>query len=155
MQNKINIYEKITLDLGFEDEEKQISDKYVKKISIPHYEPNQKFIHIFTLVDCEKTNKLINKINNSNVSEEEKRFLRFAAQRHLVFNYSRIADYYCNASKEMQELMEESALVIIDLHNAIANGYAKLTKNIEEIMISTGKQASEEYHNQTTPKGEK
>lgn len=33
----------------------------------------------------------------------------------------------------MQRLMERSALVIIDVDNAIANGFAKLAKQIEEM----------------------
>lgn len=155
MNDKYNVYEQIGLDLGMENGEQQVSEKYVKKIAIPQYEPTGKDVPIYMLVDYEKASKLIRKINNSNVNEEEKKFLRLAAQRHLVFNYSLIAEYYANANKEMQELMEQSGLVIIDLKDAIANGYAKLTKNIEEIMIATGKQASEEYHNQKTPKGKK
>ena len=34
----------------------------------------------------------------------------------------------------MQRLMEESALVIIDFDNAIANGYVKLNKRMAEIV---------------------
>ena len=38
----------------------------------------------------------------------------------------------------MQELMEESALVIIDIDNAIANGYVKLSRRLEKIMLKSG-----------------
>ena len=75
--------------------------------------------------------------------EEEKEFLRLAATRHIVFNYARIADYYAHSNKEVQKLMEESALVIIDINDAIANGYVKLSKNIEKIMRETGRYANE------------
>lgn len=34
----------------------------------------------------------------------------------------------------MQELMEDSALVIIDFNDAIAKGYVKLNKRIEDIL---------------------
>ena len=77
-------------------------------------------------------------INKSDVSEEEKKFLRFAASRHIVFNYSKIADYYAHENKEMQELMEQSALVILDIDDAIANGYVKLSKDIEKILEESG-----------------
>ena len=77
-------------------------------------------------------------IKNSNVSEEEKKFLKLAASRHIVFNYAKIADYYAHASKEMQELMEQSALVILDIDDAIANGYVKLSKDIERILEESG-----------------
>ena len=43
----------------------------------------------------------------------------------------------------IQKLMEESALVIIDINDAIANGYVKLSKNIEKIMRETGRYANE------------
>ena len=53
--------------------------------------------------------------------------------RHYVFNYAVIAEYYANASEEMQRLMEKSALVIIDVDDAIANGYAKISKAMREM----------------------
>ena len=81
---------------------------------------------------------MLNEINNSSVTEEQKEFLRFAATRHIVFRYDRVADYYAHQNKEMQELMEHSALVIIDMDDAIANGYVKLSKTIEKIRQSTG-----------------
>lgn len=34
----------------------------------------------------------------------------------------------------MQKLFEKSALVIIDVNNAIANGYVQLTSDIADIM---------------------
>ena len=80
-------------------------------------------------------------IKSSKLPEEEKEFLLLAATRHIVFNYSKIADYYAHSNKQMQELMEDSALVILDLNDAIANGYIKLSKNIERIMRETGRLA--------------
>ena len=77
------------------------------------------------------------------MTEEEKKFLLAAATRHLVFNYSKIANYYAHSSKEVQELMEDSALVILDIDDAIAKGYVKLSKNIEKIMRTTGKMVEE------------
>ena len=74
------------------------------------------------------------RIETSSVSDEEKEFLVKAAQRHTVFNHRKIAEYYAQASPEMQELMEESALVIIDYDNALRNGYVQLSESLEEIM---------------------
>ena len=68
------------------------------------------------------------------MSEEEKKFLRFAASRHIVFNYALIADYYAHASAEMQGLMEQSALVILDINDAIANGYVKLSEKMKQLV---------------------
>ena len=77
---------------------------------------------------------MIWEINNSGVTDQEKKFLIEAAKRHTVFNYRLIAEYYATASKEMQGLMERSALVIIDVNNAIANGYMELSERIKKIM---------------------
>ena len=43
---------------------------------------------------------------------------------------AKIADYYAHASKEMQELMEMSALVIVDFDKAYQNGYMKLAYDL-------------------------
>ena len=111
---------------------------YTKKIAIPQYSPALTKPDISSLIDTEKYSKLMLAIKNSNVSEEEKKFLKFAASRHIVFNYARIADYYAHADKEMQELMEQSALVILDIDDAIANGYVKLTNDIKKILEESG-----------------
>ena len=89
---------------------------------------------ISELVDKSKTENLIDEIKASSVSDEEKAFLIDAAGRHNVFNYRNCAEYYANSSPEMQRLMEKSALVIIDVDDAIANGYATLSNLIRETM---------------------
>lgn len=108
--------------------------KYSKKIEVPQYLPSKEKPPIESLMDYNKYSKLLASIKNSTVSEEEKKFLKLAASRHIVFNYAKIADYYAHASKEMQELMEQSALVILDIDDAIANGYVKLSKDIEKLI---------------------
>ena len=112
----------------FEFKTKPEDKKYSKIIKIPQYEITGIKPQIAELYNSKKYSQLIYNINNSNVSEEEKDFLRKAASRHIVFNYSQIAEYYAQASKEMQELMEQSALVLIDMDDAIAGGYIKLSK---------------------------
>lgn len=81
------------------------------------------------MVDTGKVKELLHRIKQSNVSEEEKKFLRYGAYRHLCFNYSKIAD------KEMQELMEDSALaiiiiIIIDFEDAIAKRYVEMSEQV-------------------------
>lgn len=121
-----------------------VDEKYNKRVNRPQYLPSHVKPNIMELCNDIKTNKLINEIKNSNVTDEEKEFLIKAARRHYIFNYSKIADYYAHSNKEMQELMEKSALVIIDMDDAIANGYVKLSKNIEKIMEESGKKANDE-----------
>ena len=117
--------------------------KYSRAISIPQYEVKGDRPFIEELYSNEKVIKLLDHIKKSGVSEKEKKFLTIAAYRHYIFNYSRIAEYYASASKEMQELMEESALVIIDIDDAIKNGYVKYSKRIQQI-IEDSKKAKEE-----------
>lgn len=120
----------------FKFEEKE--SKYTKAIGSPIYEPKNKKPHILELCDKSKTNRRIKEIENSFLPQDEKDFLIEAAKRHTVFNYEKIADYYSHSSKEMQNLMEKSALVIIDFQKAIEMGYIKLSKEIK-------KQYLEEY----------
>lgn len=108
--------------------------KYSRAIKIPQYNPSKEVPKLESMLDLEKYSKLIYAINKSNVSEEEKKFLRFAASRHIVFNYALIADYYAHASAEMQDLMEQSALVILDINDAIANGYVKLSEKMKQLV---------------------
>ena len=90
------------------------------------------------LYNEDKGFELLEKIRKSNVSKAEKEFLTIASFRHVVFDYSKIAEYYAQSNKEMQELMEDSALVIIDFEKAIENGYVKLTKDIAESYKKNG-----------------
>lgn len=109
-----------------EDEE----NKYTMKTNIPQYEVKGECPDITELVDTSKTNELLQRIKESNVPDEVKKFLRLGAYRHLRFDYSKIAEYYAQADKETQELIEDSALVIIDFEDAIAKGYVQLSEQI-------------------------
>jgi hypothetical protein len=116
----------------------QEEQKYSSKIEAPIYEPKNENPHILELCDKSKTHRIINEIEKSSLSNDEKFFLIDAARRHNVFNYEKIADYYAHSSKEMQTLMERSGLVIIDFDKAIEYGYVKLCEEIK-------KQYLEEY----------
>jgi hypothetical protein len=109
--------------------------KYTSKIKAPVYEPKNKKPHILELYDNSKTKRLIQQINNADISEDDKLFLKHAAQRHTIFNYNKIADYYAHSSKEVQELFEHSALVIIDFEKAIQYAYAKLSDEVVQTYI--------------------
>jgi hypothetical protein len=108
----------------------QENNKYSTKIEAPIYEPKNAKPYIFELYDKDKSQRLIREIENSNIPNEEKTFLIEATKRHIVFNYEKIADYYAHSNKEMQNLMEKSALVIIDFEKAIQLGYVRLCDEI-------------------------
>lgn len=105
-------------------------DKYTKKVDAPIYEPSNEKPSYKELYDKNKFDQLIKKIDSSAINKEDKDFLKSAATRHIVFDYQKIADYYAHSDKETQELMEESALVIIDFNKAVEYGYVKLSEQI-------------------------
>lgn len=109
-----------------------LDKKYSQTIKSPVYEPSGTPPHILELINNSKTQRLIREINSSNISNQEKEFLIAAATRHTVFNYELIADYYAAASPEMQNLMENSALVIIDFKKAIQLGYTNLSAEVAQ-----------------------
>jgi len=111
----------------------RVSRMYTDKTDILHYKPTGRKPNINELIKETKTEELLKDIENSTVSNEEKTFLKKAAMRHLAFNYKKIAEYYANSEKDMQDLMEKSALVIIDYNNAIQNGFVRLSKRIKEM----------------------
>lgn len=124
-------------EFGFaaiESESVEAADKYTQKTNIPQYEPTGEEVEISCLADLDKYEELIGEIQSSGCSEKEKDFLRLAATRHIVFDYTNIAEYYANAPAETQKLMEDSALVIIDINDAIAGGYTVMSDAIAGIM---------------------
>ena len=110
-------------------------DTYTMKTNIPQYEITGDCPEISEMLDTEKADDLIKEISQAEgITPEEREFLIQAARRHNVFNYRNIAEYYAHATPEMQRLMEKSALVIIDMNDAIANGYATLFGDVADIM---------------------
>lgn len=118
------------------DEESEEDNPYTMAVNVPQYEITGDCPSIDELVDTDKSTRLIEEIEASNVSEAEKEFLIKAAKRHDVFDYRNIAEYYAHADKEMQELMEKSALVIIDFENAIRDGFAELRNDILNMEVA-------------------
>ena len=82
--------------------------------------------------NCSNSWDQLKKINESKIAQEIKEYLITAATRHIKFNYKEAAEFYAHSDKEIQELMEESALVLIDFNKAIENGFVKLTKDLTE-----------------------
>ena len=126
------------IDWGFNEKELNIfsdDEIYSKKIKSPIYEVKNSKPLISDVTDEEKKDTLIEKIEKSKATKEEKEFLKKAAMRHCVFNYSKIADYYVHSNNEMKQLMEESALVIVDYEKAIENGYVQMTEYMKDIQL--------------------
>lgn len=122
--------------IGFTLEENPIPDDetepYTDKLTSPQYEPLGEHYEIKDLVDTSKADNLIADIQKADLPEDIKEFLIKAASRHYVFDYRKIAEFYAEAEPEVQELMERSALVIIDFRDAIKNGFVTLNSYIKE-----------------------
>jgi len=120
------------------DEDKMTGEEddqsnYSRSVKSPTYVVTGEKPKLTDLFDNSVTTRLISNINQSNLPEDEKEFLRIAAQRHTVLHFGNIAEYYAHANEELQTLMEDNALVIIDFNKAIELGLVKITKQIAEI----------------------
>lgn len=136
MQGIINIdMSQFGFSVG-EDElgEEMQDDKYTLKVKIPQYEITGECPEISDMLDSSKEDELIQEVEAADIPDEIREFLIQAAHRHNVFNYRNIAEYYAHAEPEVQKLFEKSALVIIDVNDAIANGYVQLASDITDIM---------------------
>lgn len=136
MQGIINIdMSQFGFSVG-EDElgEEMQDDKYTLKVKIPQYEITGECPEISDMLDSSKADELIQEVEATDIPEEIREFLIQAARRQNVFNYRNIAEYYAHAEPEVQKLFEKSALVIIDVNDAIANGYVQLATDITDIM---------------------
>lgn len=118
-------------NLKIETEEE---NPYTMKVDIPQYQITGECPKLKECINTQKVADLIKEIEQADITDEQKKFLINAAQRHLVFDYSKIAEYYAHQDKTMQELMEKSALVIIDFEDAIKNGYVEIRKEINNIL---------------------
>ena len=113
-----------------------LSDDYTHKVDAPVYTPKGERPPVVELFNSERADDLLSKVEASKAPEEVKRFLKTAAARHIVFDYGKIAEFYCHADKETQTLMEDSALVIIDFKKAMQLGYVKLKAEIADALKS-------------------
>lgn len=131
--------EKFAQDFGFnledlpEELDDEISNPYTQKLDIPQYAIKGEMPSFIEMVDAGKAEELLEEIESADITDQERTFLKLAASRHNVFNYGKIAEYYAHAGETMQDLMEKSALVIIDFDDAIRRGYVKLSSNIEQL----------------------
>ena len=106
---------------------------YTSKIKAPIYEIKGEKPRLQDLVDTTKVDELLKGIDEMTAPAGVKNFLRLAATRHYVFDYANIAEYYANAPVNVQELFEQSALVIVDFDSAIENGFVQMNKRLMDV----------------------
>lgn len=116
-----------------DDVERIVPENYTRKIELPAYTPSEFTPSLSDLTDKEKYNEIVERVNEAELPNDVREFLLVAATRHIKFNYALIGDYYASAPADVQRLMEDSALVIIDIDSAIQKGFVKMTKALAEI----------------------
>lgn len=108
-------------------------DTYTAKIVAPIYEPKGECPAIADLFDHAKTSQLMADIKAAKLPKEVAEFLALAAERHTSFHFRNIAEYYCHANEQVQDLMERSGLVIIDFKKAIEYGFVHMTERLGQL----------------------
>lgn len=109
-----------------------LSENYSRKIEAPIYEITGDCPSIPQMMNRSKTESLQAEIDGTDLPDDVRDFLRYAAERHTVFNFRNIAEFYAHADAQTQDLMERSALVIIDFDRAIEEGFVQLAQGMME-----------------------
>lgn len=127
------------------DDSGPVRKPYTRAVNVPQYEPVGPVPDLRELVDYTKSDELKNRVEEAvkagEIDEQVAAFLIHAADRHTVFNYRKAAEFYPYQSPAVKQLMEESALVIIDPDDAIKFGFAKLEERIEELGSADAEEA--------------
>lgn len=129
--------------LGFDDDDlddllnsldESVSDiSYTDKIETPEYQPTQdEPPALDELYDASRYEELIDEIEKIDLPNELEQFFRFAAQRHIIFDYENIAEYFAHADSETQRLMELLTLVIVDYDQAVEQGFVTFAESVLE-----------------------
>jgi hypothetical protein len=113
----------LLLDLGSEGT--RTAPDYTMKVEAPIYEPTGAKPDVSALAKTDTRDELLAAIDDADLPDDLRRFLRLAAERHTRFDYEVIANFYAHAPAEVQRLMEASALVVIDYEQAIERGYVR------------------------------
>ena len=132
LQTLANGYEPLTIA----DPEPVTDEAYVQTVDTPIYEPSGPMPEIAELSDRSTADELRREIRalfdaETGLPEEVEGFLLDAAERHVAFNFQRIANYYAHAPAVVPALMERSALVVVDYDQAIENGFVRLKEDID------------------------
>jgi len=122
-------------------EAKVIENPYSSKITIPPYDKIGAKPPLAEVYDMTACNAMLEAIAVADITDDLKHFLIAAAYRHVVFNYQEAANFYAHSTKTVQELMEDSAMVIIDVDRAIANGWAQMNVKLDDIFMAQNEEA--------------
>lgn len=128
---KLTGFEPTEIDALFNDDGDD--ENFARNIESPIYKPTGECPPVSALADATRTAALKRRIKESSAPPQLKSFLNRAAERHTVFNFAAIAEFYSHADAEVQSLMEQSGLVIVDWGRAIEEGFVRLTKAMSNL----------------------
>lgn len=116
---------------------------------LPLFEPNDKDISLSECVNVDKYIELIKEIESAftdnKISSDEYKFLKLCASRWIKFNYSNVAQYFCKkASPEMQQLLQRSVMVLLDIDDAFKSGVIQAKAFISSLQSELLKNRAEE-----------
>jgi len=115
-------------------EEEIIEEKsrYSRKFYTPIYEPKGDNPKITDIYNTEKRDSLLKEIEeDKDLPDEMRKFLQASAERHVSFDFSKIAEFYSHLPIKYKSHFENSALVIIDYDKAIRNGFISYEKEVD------------------------
>ena len=113
--------------LGLDD------NKYASQILAPVYHPTGENPAVADLRDTDYAETLRSEIDAAALDDDLRQFLLSAAERHTVFNFALIAEFYAHADAEVLHLMERSGLVIIDFDKAVENGFVSMSEILADL----------------------
>lgn len=105
---------------------------YSTKVESPVYSPTGEQPEVSTLAETTRRDALVAEIEEADVPDDVREFLRLAAGRHVRFDYESIANFYAHAEPAVQRLMEASVLVIIDYDQAVERGFVNFHEAIDD-----------------------
>lgn len=106
--------------------------KELLDVSIPYYEPAEKAPNCSELADLSEVEELNDLITKLEPEDGLEPILRARAAFFAEFDFQKIADYYANADKELQELMKRLGLVIVIPKEAYERGMCDFREGFDE-----------------------
>lgn len=115
------------------DMKDEVENPYTQKKDSPIYEITGACPTINDCLSLGIVHEKIERINAADIPEEQKEMLRACAYRFAEINFANMAEYYAHQNGVVQELMEESALIIIDYDRAIEMGLVELDDRMQKL----------------------
>jgi hypothetical protein len=116
----------------------EAADIYTRKLRAPVYEVTGAGVSASDCYDAAKCDGLRAEIVGAGLDVATTVFLLRAAERHVVFDYHAVAEFYAGAEARVQRLMEKSALVIVDFGAAIEGGFVTLNERLGALATASG-----------------